>query len=381
MASVSSSAVPRGATVKVARQRKLAIGDYRIQGRPLGRGGSATVYRVLGPDGREYAVKELAPQFLGDKEAVARFRREFEIARDLAHPGIVRNHELIEANGTLNIRMELVDGLSLKALMSRQKKLEPPLACWLAIQVARTLAHAHSQQVIHRDVKPENILLDRDAHVLLGDFGTARLVNLAMTKAGTLLGTPAYMAPELLAAKKDSGAGPASDVYSLGAVLYEMIEGRSPFTPGNRGEILPLLYAKSFQKPRPMARAGSPELAAFIERCLSRDPAARPSGMQEFIRLLDPYSELSARKRLLELMAATRQPPAQRKGRAENQEPAEQPSQLRSLPPGRSLSLHDSRFAAAFFLVLGALIVYLLTLPSDPGGHAGPTPSAHASPR
>jgi serine/threonine-protein kinase len=381
MASISSSVVPRGATVKVARQRKLAIGAYRIQGRPLGRGGSATVYRVLGSDGREYAVKELAPQFLGDKEAVTRFRREFEIARDLAHPGIVRNHELIEANGTLNIRMELVDGLSLKALMSRHKRLEPPLACWLALQVARTLAHAHSQQVIHRDVKPENILLDRDGHVLLGDFGTARLVNLAMTKAGTLLGTPAYMAPELLAAKKDSGAGPASDVYSLGAVLYEMIEGRSPFTPGTRGEILPLLYAKSFQRPRPMARSGSPELAALIERCLAREPANRPAGMLELIRLLDPYSELSARNRLLEMMAATRQPAA-RKGRAESQSQAdEQPSQLRSLPPGRSLSLHDSRFAAAFFLVLGVLIVYLLTLPTDPGVHPGPNRPALASPR
>ncbi|MBI4869152.1 MAG: serine/threonine protein kinase [Candidatus Wallbacteria bacterium] len=385
MASASSRSIgtaAAGSTVKVSQPRKAVIGIYKILGRPLGRGGSATVYKVQGQDGAIFAVKELAPQFLGDKDAIARFRREFEITRELDHPGIVRTHELLEANGTLNIRMELVDGVSLKALLSRQKRLSAGLACWIASEIARTLSHAHKRGIIHRDVKPDNILLARDGRVLLGDFGTARLTNLAMTRAGTLLGTPVYMAPELLSGKKDSAATAASDVYSLGAVVYEAIEGRSPFASSKRGEILPLLYAKSFQKLKPMAQAADSELAQLVEECLAKEPARRPPGMRELLDRLTRHAGPAAQAELRAALAARDQKPA----------PAKRPRTATgpvSLPPAaarfslRGLPLHDSRFAAVFFATLAGFILYLLSITPAPvqSGAANPTlrPSQGAS--
>ncbi|MBI3892539.1 MAG: serine/threonine protein kinase [Candidatus Wallbacteria bacterium] len=352
MASTSSKsigALRAGSTVKVANLKKAAVGAYKILGRPLGRGGSATVYKVAGEDGSVYAVKELAPQFLGDKDAIARFRREFDITRELDHPGIIRTHELIEANGTLNIRMEFVDGVSLKALLSKQKRLSPGLACWIAAQIARTLVHAHGKDVIHRDVKPDNILLGRDGRVLLGDFGTARLTNLAMTRAGTLLGTPVYMAPELLSGKKDSAASPASDVYSLGAVVYETIEGRSPFGSSRRGEILPLLYAKSFQKLKPLVQTDDAELTRLVESCLAKEPGDRPPDMRTLLDRLSAHAGPAAAAELKAMLAAPEPKPAA--GAARRHKVVTGPV---SFPPAasrfslRRLPIHDKRFAMVF---------------------------------
>jgi eukaryotic-like serine/threonine-protein kinase len=236
----------------------LVAGRYEIE-RPLGHGAMAVVDLARDEElGRNVALKRLAENLARDPDLRERFLREGRLAARLGHPNIVRVYDVGEADGRPYIAMEHVDGETLADLLARRGKLSAAETEDLGAQAARALVAAHAAGLVHRDVKPQNLLLRRDGVLKLGDFGIAvGLEGTRLTMAGTVLGTAAYLAPEQARGEHVTAA---ADVYALGLVLVEMLTGR----------------------PDRSARLGRvpPHLAQIVRRCLATDPAARPSAAE-----------------------------------------------------------------------------------------------------
>ncbi|HEY0778552.1 MAG TPA: serine/threonine-protein kinase, partial [Gemmatirosa sp.] len=284
--------------------RSALAGRYAVE-RELGRGGTATVY--LARDlrhGRPVALKVLAPA-LGAALSAERFLREIRVTAALQHPHILPLFDSGEAAGRLYYVMPYVDGETLRERLARTGALPEADAVRLLGEVADALAYAHERGVVHRDVKPANILLHGGAtrgHALVADFGIARAVDRAraaqdpsavlladggtdtLTGAGTSPGTPAYMAPE--EARADAGVDHRADLYAFGVVAYEALAGAHPF--GARGSRA-LIAAHRDETPAPLA-ARRPEmpaaLATLVTRLLAKDPAERPQSAGEVVAAL-----------------------------------------------------------------------------------------------
>ncbi len=255
---------------------KAALADRYALEREIGRGGMATVW--LAQDvkhHRKVAVKVLDPE-LAQTLGAGRFLREVETAANLQHPHILPLHDSGEADGFLYYVMPYVEGESLRDRLKREKQLPVDDALQISREVADALSYAHAHGVIHRDVKPENILLAA-GHAVVADFGIARAVDQAgsgaLTGTGMAVGTPAYMSPEQAAGSKEIDG--RSDLYSLGCVLYEMLAGHPPFT-GPTAERL-LLQHLTVEPPNITAiRPAVPaHVAATLERALAKTPADR----------------------------------------------------------------------------------------------------------
>ncbi|MCO5168386.1 MAG: protein kinase [Planctomycetes bacterium] len=249
------------------------LGPYVVQAE-LGRGGMGTVYRAArAADGAALALKVLAQGSSGaPAERRLRFQREAELAARLAHPGIVRVHDVGEAGGRSYIAMDLIEGEPLSARVGR---LAPLDAARLVAQVARAVAHAHAHGVVHRDLKPDNVLVRPDGTAVVTDFGVARAEGSdALTRTGALVGTPTYLAPEQVTG---APATAASDVHALGAVLHEAITGAPPFV---RDDLGALLAAIADEAPRPPSRTAQHvpgALDRLVLAALAKDPARRPT--------------------------------------------------------------------------------------------------------
>ena len=246
---------------------------YRLE-REIGRGGMATVY--LAEDlkhRRKVAVKVLHPE-LAAAIGPTRFVREIEIAAQLTHPHILMLIDSGEADGHLFYVMPFVDGESLQDRLKREGTLPLHEAVRLMDQVASALSHAHAHDVIHRDVKPANILLAGD-QAIVADFGIARAVQAAggpkLTGTGMALGTPAYMSPEQAFDQK--AVDGRTDVYSMGCMLFEMLTGKTPF----ESKTAMALLAKHVAEKPPSLRAIDPTTPLFVERAVSRALAKDPS--------------------------------------------------------------------------------------------------------
>ncbi|HEY2073322.1 MAG TPA: serine/threonine-protein kinase [Gaiellaceae bacterium] len=228
----------------------LVAGRYEIE-RPLGHGAMAVVDLARDRElDRDVALKRLAENLARDEDLRARFVREGRLAARLSHPNIVSIFDVGEADGRPYIAMELVDGETLADLIARGP-IPAGEAAELGAQAARALAAAHAAGLVHRDVKPHNLLLRRDGLLKLGDFGIAvGIEGTRFTVAGTVLGTAAYLAPEQARGEQVTAA---ADVYALGLVLVELLTGH----------------------PDRSARIDGP-IGATIERCLARDPSRRP---------------------------------------------------------------------------------------------------------
>jgi eukaryotic-like serine/threonine-protein kinase len=251
---------------------RLIGGRYRLIA-PLGEGGMATLWRAVDEQlDREVAVKLLRPQFGNDPGFAARFKQEARSAGSLSHPNIVSVYDYgtdAETNGQF-IVMQLVDGEDLAAILKTHGRLETDDAVRIAIGVASALEAAHRRGIVHRDVKPGNILIDQDVKVT--DFGIARAVSEAsMTVTGTTLGSVHYFSPEQ--ARGDEVTG-QSDVYALGIVLYEMLTGRRPFEGDSAAGVA---LKRLSEDPAPPTVHGPvpPGLSAIVMRALERDPANR----------------------------------------------------------------------------------------------------------
>jgi eukaryotic-like serine/threonine-protein kinase len=263
---------------------RILAGRYHLD-EFLGRGGMARVYR--GTDlvlGRTVAVKLLAEHLALDPAFVERFRREARAAARLGHPGVVAVYDSGSEGETHFIVMEHVEGRTLEEVLSAG-----PLPIQRAVEIARKVAEAlsaaHAQGLVHRDVKPGNVMIGRDGSVKVMDFGIARALD-SQTMADTrgLMGTAAYLAPEHA---RGEPTDPRSDVYSLGIVLYHMLTGRPPFLADSPAAVI---YQHLHDDPIPPSRldpAVGPELEATVLRAMAKDPAARPPSAEALRAELD----------------------------------------------------------------------------------------------
>jgi serine/threonine-protein kinase len=253
----------------------LLEGRYRLGDR-IATGGMGEVWRardlVLG---RPVAVKLLRPGY-ADHEGLARFRAEARQAGSLSHPGIARVYDYCEANPPYPpyLVMELVDGPSLARLLE-DGPVGPARTMSLIAQAARALAAAHAAGLVHRDIKPGNLLVSRGGQVKITDFGIARKAgSTALTRPGVLMGTAAYLAPERASG---ASAGPAADLYALGIVAYQCLTGRLPF----HGEPLAVVLAHQQQPLPPLPPTLPATVAALVTDLTAKDPAARPTSADE----------------------------------------------------------------------------------------------------
>ncbi|MEZ0230895.1 MAG: serine/threonine-protein kinase, partial [Planctomycetota bacterium] len=205
------------------------VGSYAL-GEELGRGGMGVVYRAFDTNlRRPVALKMILDASRADLEERERFEREARATAKLSHPGIVQVFDAGVHEGKPFLVMELVEGRSFETVLSGKEALTPRRVAEVVRGVAEALQHAHEHGVVHRDVKPQNVLLDREGRPRLVDFGLARdSATNNLTVTGSILGTPAYLAPEQ-ARGESRGQGPAIDIYALGAVLYRALVGRPPF--------------------------------------------------------------------------------------------------------------------------------------------------------
>ncbi|MBF6337505.1 protein kinase [Nocardia abscessus] len=257
---------------------ELWFGHYRLD-RLLGSGGTGEVWLAHDTTaGRTVALKVLAAGYAADTRFRQRFTREARLAAQVRGPHLVSIHSFGELDGRLYIDMEYIEGSDVAALLRREGRLAPERAIEIVSQTATALDIAHRAGLVHRDVKPSNIMVTPDGTVYLIDFGTAhRSDQPSITATGNVVGTLAYMAPE----RFDGTAGPRSDQYSLACVLYECLTGRRPFDGGDPPR---LLRAHLMQTP-PLASALNPavppELDAVIARGMAKDPARRWSSAGE----------------------------------------------------------------------------------------------------
>jgi eukaryotic-like serine/threonine-protein kinase len=243
-------------------------------GHPLGTGGMAEVYQATDRRlGRAVAVKVIRPELAADERAVARFRREARAAGGLSHPGIVAVHDVGIHGGSPFMVMELVRGRTLARVLLEEGRMTPDRAVSVGRDVADALSAAHAAGVIHRDVKPGNVMVTAEGTVKVLDFGIARVAQWTpLTETRTMHGTAEYMSPEQI---RGDPVDERSDVYSLGVVLFELVAGRPPF-----GGDSPLAIAfRHMEEPPPALRAVRPDapaaLEAILERCLAKEPGHR----------------------------------------------------------------------------------------------------------
>jgi eukaryotic-like serine/threonine-protein kinase len=263
---------------------RLFDGRYQLQGR-LGAGGMATVY--LAEDTslhRKVAIKVLAERYAEDEQFVERFRREAQSAAGLNHPNIVAIYDRGVAEGTYYIAMEYLDGPTLKDVIDERGGLEPNRAIGLATQILAALRFAHNHGVVHRDIKPHNVVVSPDGRLKVTDFGIARAGASQMTEVGSIVGTAQYLSPEQA---RGEVVGPPSDLYSVGIVLYEMLTGRVPFEGDSAVAIAMKHLSEEPVPPSVYAPGTPPALEQVVLRALAKDAGDRYQTAEEMSADLD----------------------------------------------------------------------------------------------
>src|SRR5438105_1681501 len=271
------TAGPDGKKAARAAEMLGELGDYELL-EEIGRGGQGVVYRARQKSlNRTVAVKVIGLGHWATEAHLKRFRREAEAAASLEHPCIVPIYEVGERDGSCYFSMKLVQGGQLDEVV-RREPMPVRRAVELIAKVARTVHYAHEHHVLHRDIKPGNILLDGKGEPHLTDFGLARLVETESTVTRTMevLGTPSYMAPEQ-AIGNNAQLTSATDVYGLGAVFYQLLTGHPPFAGGTTYETIKLLLDTEPRQPRLWNPKIDRDLSTICLKCLEKDPKRRYS--------------------------------------------------------------------------------------------------------
>jgi serine/threonine protein kinase len=331
-------------------------GRYELV-RPLGHGAMATVDLAHDVElDRPVALKRLAENLARDQDLRRRFLREARLAARLAHPNVVRVFDVGEDDGRPFIAMEYVEGQTLAELVGRRGKLPAAEVATLGMQMCAGLAASHVAGLVHRDVKPQNLLLGTDGVLKLGDFGIAAGPGgTHLTLAGTVLGTAGYLAPEQARGERVTAA---ADIYAVGAVLYELLTGEPSRTVGSLAE----LGAEDFQ-PRDLAarlRSAPPELVSAVTACLSPQPEDRPPSAAALARLLAPVASEAETLSL---------PP----------DPAQRATEILARPAGPRTRWPTRRLAALAVLVAAAAagLVAAVALTGSGGKASRPGSTSH----
>jgi serine/threonine-protein kinase len=225
------------------------------------------------------AVKLLKPEYTANRNALERVRQEILLSRDIAHPNILRVYHLASYEGGTYITMQWIKGSTLADVIAERGALPTPEVLTLATKLSSALAAAHRHNILHRDIKPGNILVDDEGEPFLADFGLARLIGgHGLTQHGVFVGTPHYCSPEQVALED---LDERSDIYTLGLVIFEMATGRRPFEAETVAEILAMQRSAPPPDPSTVVPGISGELAAIILRCLAKDPSDRIASAQE----------------------------------------------------------------------------------------------------
>ena len=286
----ASGAGPRTAEPQVGT---VFAGRYEIQS-VLGKGGMGVVYKALDRDLEDMvAIKTLRGEALSaDPSLLDRFKQEIRLARKITHPNILRTHDLGETNGLRYLSMEFVKGITLKHLVEQDQLLPTPVALRIAKQMCAGLAAAHEVGVIHRDIKPQNIIIEPTGGLKIMDFGIARLTqDRGMTATGTVVGTPDYMSPEQA---RGVALDFRSDIYSMGVVLYEIFTGSLPF----EGDTPIAVVLKHVQERPPAPQSKNPKIepriATIILRCMEKNPADRFQSVNDLYEALTSVTASAA---------------------------------------------------------------------------------------
>jgi beta-lactam-binding protein with PASTA domain/predicted Ser/Thr protein kinase len=271
-------------TVEDTERGQPFDGRYRVLGR-LGVGGMATVYLAEDSSlGRKVALKVMAERYAEDGEFVERFRREAQAAARLNHPNIIAVYDRGEADGRPYIAMEYLQGRTLKQVIQKDGPLPAERAVAIAMQVLAGLRYAHEHGVVHRDVKPHNVLVGDDGRIKVTDFGIAHAGDPQMTEVGSIVGTAQYLSPEQARGRT---VGPQTDIYSLGVVLYEMLSGRVPFE-GDSSVAIAMQHVSDSPPPlRSLAPLVPESLAMVVAHAMLKEPTQRYASADEFAADLD----------------------------------------------------------------------------------------------
>jgi eukaryotic-like serine/threonine-protein kinase len=269
----------------------LFDGRYQVV-RKLGAGGMANVYLAEDQElGRRVAIKILNDRHAGDEQFVERFRREAKNAAALSHPNIVSIYDRGEAEGTYYIAMEYLEGRSLKELIVSRGPAPVTVSVEYARQILQALRFAHRHGIVHRDIKPHNVLVDAEGRVKVTDFGIARAGTSQMTEAGSIVGTAQYLSPEQA---RGTAVDQRSDVYSLGIVLYELLTGTVPFGGDTPVEIA-MKHLSAVPEPPSTRRPEIPrDLDLIVMRALAKDPADRYQNAEEMDADLERFARGAA---------------------------------------------------------------------------------------
>ncbi|MGA8220865.1 MAG: tetratricopeptide repeat protein [Candidatus Acidiferrales bacterium] len=293
-------------TIQMVDSTALTAGSdfgprYRIEAL-LGQGGMGRVYKAYDKSlDRIVALKVVRQGMMGETDALKRFKQELILASKISHKNILRIHDMGEVGDTKFITMAYVEGQDLHGILQDNPKLPMERVLKFSTQLAEALAAAHSEGVVHRDLKPQNILVNKDDQIFVSDFGLAKSFEegaIGMTRTGAFLGTPRYMSPEQVEGKP---ADQRSDLYAYGLILYEMVTGDVPFT----GETtLKVMYQRIQEKPK-SPKLVNPELpnwlVRIIMRCLERDPAARYQTAYEILADLQGSKYSSSATRTVQI--------------------------------------------------------------------------------
>ena len=280
---VSQSEAPSLPTGSVLADR------YEIH-EEIGSGGMGMVYRALDRElNEQVAIKTLRAEMLREPGLLDRFKSEIRLARHISNKHVVRTHDIGERDGVYYLTMEYVEGITVRSLLDTRGRLAVAPTLAIASQLAQSLVAAHEQGVIHRDIKPQNLLLDANGVLKVMDFGVARLrgVSTGVTEVGQLVGTPSYMAPEqLLGEDFDERV----DLFAMGVVLFECLTGRLPFEGTNVMSIIARLMRDEAPSPSSLNPDVSEDVSALVLRLLSKEPDGRPASAAELVRLLSDLS-------------------------------------------------------------------------------------------
>jgi eukaryotic-like serine/threonine-protein kinase len=273
-----------GAGAEAKKSKRLTqLGDFRLE-KKLGQGGMGTVFLAtqISLD-RKVALKTLSPEFAKKEQFVARFLREARSMARLQHPNVVQVYAADTVSGVNYAAIEFIDGRSMQGWMDELKQLEVGDALHVILVCGDALKHAHDQNMIHRDIKPDNILVTKKGVVKVADFGLAKALDedVSMTQSGTGMGTPLYMAPEQ--ARNAKHVDKRSDIYSLGCTLYYFLTGKLPFTGSNTMEVIVAKEKGTFPHARKLNPKVSERLDLIIDKMLMKDPQYRYADCGEIL--------------------------------------------------------------------------------------------------